>query len=110
MLNIKYQTKKNGANVPLILLLVTLTACENAPTRREELLVQHPEWDSKTINVIRDGKISIGMTKDQVRAAWGRHCFTCQGTTDGTWGESWEYPTQVVFFDTKGKVVRLSKK
>lgn len=110
MLKIKDQSKKTGSIISLILLLITLVACENAPTRREDLLVQHPDWDSKTINVVRDGKIFIGMTKDQVRASWGGHCLTCQGTTEGTWGESWEYATQVVFFDSKGKVVRLATK
>ncbi len=110
MLKIKDQTKRIGSIISLILLLTTLVACENAPIRREELLVQHPDWDSKTIKLIRDGKIFIGMTKDQVRASWGRYCLTCQGTTEGTWGESWEYATQVVFFDSKGKVVRLATK
>lgn len=94
----------------LTLLLTTLTACENAPTRREDLLVQHPEWDEMTVNIIRDGKVTKGMSKEQVRAAWGRHCLTCQGTTTGMWGESWEYATQVVFFDIEGKVVRLATK
>lgn len=94
----------------LSLLLTTLIACENAPTRREDLLVQHPEWDAKTVNIIRDGKVVMGMSKEQVRAAWGRACFSCQGTTKGPWGESWEYSTQVVFFDIEGKVVRLATK
>lgn len=94
----------------LSLLLTTLAACENAPVRQEKLLAQHPEWDSKTTAVIRDGKVTKGMTKQQVRAAWGRHCLTCQGTTKGAWGNSWEYPTQVVFFDAEGKVFRLATK
>jgi hypothetical protein len=110
MLKIKDKMKRVYSVMSLILLLTTLVACENAPTRREELLVQYPDWNSKTIKLIRDGKIFIGMTKDQVRASWGRHCLTCQGTTEGTWGESWEYATQVVFFDSEGKVVRLATK
>jgi len=112
MLTIKYKSKKNYSVLQLVLLLAVLilTACENAPVRREELLSQHPEWDTNTVNVIRSGKIFKGMTKEQVRAAWGSHCYTCQGTTDGVWGESWEYATQVVFFDTEGKVVRLAIK
>ncbi len=110
MLKIKDKIKRISSIISLTFLLTTLVACENAPVRREELLTQHPDWNSKTVKLIRDGKIFIGMTKDQVRATWGRHCFTCQGTTEGTEGESWEYATQVVFFDNKGKVVRLSTK
>ncbi|MCK5829943.1 MAG: hypothetical protein KAH20_06530 [Methylococcales bacterium] len=110
MLKIENNTKQTCAIIASVLLLTALTACENAPTRRENLLTQHPEWDSKTISVIRDGKIFKGMTKEQVRASWGRHCRTCQGTVTGTWGDSWEYATQVVFFDTAGKVVRHTPK
>ena len=110
MLSIKYKTTKNFSGLILAFLLTVLTACENAPTRREDLLAQHPEWDENTVNVIRSGKIFKGMSQEQVRAAWGRPCYTCQGTTSGTWGESWEYSTQVVFFDTQGKVVRLATK
>lgn len=106
MISNQYKAKIICTGLILGSLLTTLTACENAPTRREDLLVQHPEWDANTVKVIRSGKIFKGMTKEQVRAAWGRPCYTCQGTTSGIWGEAWEYTTQVVFFDTKGKVVR----
>jgi hypothetical protein len=109
MLQIQY-TRRSRSVILLTFFLTTLIACENAPTRREDLLAQHPEWDAKTINVIRDGKISMGMTKEQVRAAWGRHCSTCPGTEKNPRGESWEYATQVVFFNTEDKVVRLSTK
>lgn len=110
MLSVKYKTKINNLGLIVCLLMTTLTACENAPTRREDLVAQHPEWDVNTVNVIRSGKIFKGMTKEQVRAAWGRPCYTCQGTTSGAWGESWEYSTQVVFFDTEGKVLRHTNK
>jgi len=94
----------------ICLSLFILVACENAPVRREEVIAQHPEWDEKTVQLVRGGYLAKGMDKEQVRAAWGRPCLTCTGTTKGDWGESWEYPTQVVFFDKDGKVTHWDKK
>ncbi|GAB6067139.1 hypothetical protein JCM13664_04570 [Methylothermus subterraneus] len=93
-----------------LLALVLLTACEVAPVRREDYFAKHPEWEPQMVALIRDGRIAKGMTKEQVRAAWGRPCWLCQGTTKGAWGESWEYDTQIVFFDTQGKVTRWEPK
>lgn len=83
-----------------------LQACENAPVRREEMLSQHPEWDSEMVQLIKEGYLAKGMSQEQVRAAWGRPCWSCTGTTKGEWGEAWEYATQTVFFDKSGKVTR----
>jgi hypothetical protein len=87
-----------------------LLACENAPTRREDMLAEHPEWDSQSVELIRLGYLKVGMTQEQVKAAWGRPCWSCVGTTKGSWGEAWEYVTQMVFFDTDGKVTRWQSK
>ncbi len=87
-----------------------LTACEVAPVRREDYIAKHPEWEPKMVELIRAGMIAKGMTKEQVRAAWGRPCWQCQGTTKGPWGSSWEFDTQVVFFDLHGRVTRWEPK
>lgn len=84
-----------------------LTACETALVRREDYVAEDPEWGAKMVNA---GMVVKGMTKEQVRATWGRHCFTCQGTTSGTWGESWEYITQVVFLIQKAKWYNMNLK
>lgn len=96
----------------LLILIVTglVSACETAPVRRIDYVSQHPEWEPKMVKLIKMGMIAKGMSQEQVRASWGRHCYTCQGTSKGSWGESWEYITQVVFFDTQGKVVRHEAK
>jgi hypothetical protein len=83
-----------------------LQACENSPVRREEMLFAHPEWNSEMVKLIKDGYLAKGMSQEQVKAAWGRPCWSCTGTTKGDWGEAWEYATQTVFFDTNGKVTR----
>jgi hypothetical protein len=95
----------------LILLAgLILQACENAPVRREEMISEHPEWDKEMVEVIKAGYLVKGMDQDQVKAAWGRPCWSCTGTTSGDWGEAWEYSTQVVFFDKNGKVTRWEQK
>jgi hypothetical protein len=97
---------------PMIILLMTvlLLACENAPTRRENMLSEHPEWDNQTVELIRQGYLAPGMTQEQVKAAWGKPCWSCVGTTKGKWGEAWEYATQMVFFDVNGKLTRWQPK
>jgi len=94
----------------LISVSFMLIACESSPIRREDYIAQHPEWQSDVVDVIRRGYLLKGMTKEQVEAAWGRHCYSCTGTTTGDWGESWEYMTQIVFFDKNGVVVRWQSK
>ncbi len=94
----------------ILAVLILITACETAPVRREDYIARHPEWNPQLVKIIRAGMIAKGMTKEQVRAAWGRRCYTCQGTKKGPWGESWEYRTQVVFFDTEGRVTRWEAK
>ena len=83
-----------------------LQACENAPVRREEMLSAHPEWNSELVQLIKMGYLAKGMDQEQVKAAWGRPCWGCTGTTKGEWGEAWEYATQTVFFDKNNKVTR----
>ncbi|MGR9052072.1 MAG: hypothetical protein ACU84J_05435 [Gammaproteobacteria bacterium] len=99
---------------PFLLLIVLtgllLQACENAPVRRQEMIAQHPEWSPEYAKLIEEGYLAKGMDQDQVKAAWGRPCWTCTGTTKGDWGEAWEYATQVVFFGPDGKVIRWEKK
>jgi len=99
-------------NKPILLALfvLILTACETQPVRREDYIAQHPEWKPEMVKLISSGMIAKGMTREQVRASWGRHCLTCQGTTSGSWGESLEFITQVVFFDTSGHVTRWEHK
>lgn len=49
----------------------------------------HPNWDDETCNVIGSGKINIGMTKEQVRAAWGRPYKVNQTINANGTSEQW---------------------
>ncbi|MGR9044738.1 MAG: hypothetical protein ACU83N_05540 [Gammaproteobacteria bacterium] len=94
----------------ILLIGLVLQACENSPVRRQEMIAMHPEWDQEYVQLIQAGYLARGMDQEQVKAAWGRPCWSCTGTTKGDWGESWEYATQVVFFDLNGKVIRWEMK
>jgi len=99
--------------VILYILLLNLFACESPPVRRSEIIEEHPEWNAQMIKIITEGVLIVGMTPDQVRASWGRPCWSCTGTAmDKGWDKwrTWEYQTQIVFFDKNEKVIRWSKK
>jgi len=89
---------------------VVLSGCESTLVKSEESIAKHPEWDAQTVAYIREGMLIPGMTKDQVTAAWGKHCETCPGSKQSEQGESWVYPTQIVFFDKMGKMIKYIKK
>ncbi len=93
-----------------MIVIASLIACESAPVRREETISQNTQWGKQVTQLIREGFLVQGMDKEQVKAAWGKPCWSCTGTTKGQWGEAWEYATQVVFFDTAGKLIRWETK
>ena len=47
--------------------------------------------DRDVINQIAVGTINLGFTKEQVIAARGEPCSYCYGTTESSWGDTWEY-------------------
>ena len=66
----------------IIFSLIYLTGCAGSTTlSRHELLANHPEWDDSIRNSIKYGMIAKGMTEEQLNAAWGTPCYTCEGTT-----------------------------
>jgi hypothetical protein len=103
-------TKKPGMALIFILLILN-SACESNAVRHEEAFEKHPQWSEQDKQLISQGMINYGMSKAQVRAAWGKYCKSCPGTKKFETGrESWEYQTQVVFFDKEGKVIRWVKR
>jgi hypothetical protein len=95
------------------IILISLIACESPPVRRAQIIEEHPEWGAKMVKVINKGYLLKGMTVDQVKASWGRPCWSCTGTKmDDEWDkwQSWEYAAQTVFFDEDEKLVRWTKK
>lgn len=85
----------------LIFLMVLLTACQSSPIRRYEAVTKHPEWSQQISDMVNAGYVVKGMNAEQVIATWGKPCKNCTGTIENT---SFEYPTQIIFFDKQGKV------
>lgn len=76
---------------------------------RQLYLQTHPELAPEVVAAIRECRVIPGMTKDDVRAAWG--CIQGQSYVE-TWqgdGDLWVFPRQWtmehVLFDRNGRVV-----
>lgn len=91
----------------LVAIAISLFGCEAPPVRRYEMIAEHPEWKPETVKLIEQGFVDVGMTRDQVKAAWGRPCYSCAGTV---MDQSWEYQTQIVIFNEQGQVIKVTKK
>lgn len=50
---------------------------------------KHPDWDADLCNTIGKGHIYVGMTAEQVRAAWGRPYDINRTTTANSTNEQW---------------------
>lgn len=99
--------KKISITFLLLAPMVMNIGCESNAVRREEAFTRHSEWSEFDKKMIAEGMIYPGMTKDQVRAAWGQPCKECLGSKKFSSGvESWEFQTQVVIFDKAGKVTK----
>lgn len=97
--------KQTGRIIVSLFLIIAITGCESNAVRKEQAFAQHSHWSSYDKKLISEGVINKGMDKEQVKAAWGGPCSSCTGTKNHESGViSWEYKTQVVFFDKQGKV------
>ncbi len=67
--------------------------------RRVGYVESHNTLNKKTSELILEGKISLGMTPDQVRASWGPPNDINE--TVGAWGvhAQWVYGSQYVYFE-----------
>lgn len=62
-----------------------------ANTYRQEIASRHPEWDENIKQNILKGKVSIGMTGQQVRASWGDPYKINRTVTKSGSHEQWIY-------------------
>jgi hypothetical protein len=68
-------------------------------TKAGKIWAKHKNWDTDLCQVIADGKINYGMTKDQVRAAWGRPKNINTTEFPGSIHEQWVYSSSNVYFE-----------
>ena len=67
------------------------TSLEGAAIIRNEIVSRHPEWKNETKQSILDRKVLIGMTKDQVLAAWGSPDRVSQDVFESGATDYWVY-------------------
>lgn len=94
------------------IILIFLCGCVTQQDRLD-WLATHPDTPPRIAQAVSQGAITQGMTKAQVRASWGTPCGLCYGTTQSSWGDTWEYNPlgygsystgTIVYFDSAGRV------
>lgn len=99
----------------IFILAAVLSGCAILEPPEKKRLLADPNLPSDVRSAILAGKIRVGMTKDQVTAAWGYHCWYCRGTRHSSWGDTWEYNPfgsgsygvgsgTYLFFDASGRL------
>lgn len=58
---------------------------------RQEFVRRHPEWPDEIKQAILKGKVRIGMTKEQARAAWGEPTKVNRTVTQSGVHGQWVY-------------------
>jgi hypothetical protein len=101
----------------IMIVCCCIVSCESSRARREAYLIEtadyiegKPSLNATAKAMIQQGYLFKGMTQEQVVAAWGSACWSCTGTTDNDGGETWEYPTQILYFDNEGLLIRWSER
>lgn len=90
MIGIKRIARARGA--ALLGAALALSGCglmQERAARREALA--DPNLSQRTRAAIEAEKIHVGMTQQQVIAAWGNPCWWCYGTRQTSHGDVWEY-------------------
>lgn len=101
-------------------LVIMTTACTTPLERRSQYVNARPDIPRDISQNIREGKVSVGMTKEQVEVSWGKPCWYCYGTRESTYGDTWEYNIfgtgsygigtgTYVFFDRSDRVRSVSR-
>ena len=69
-------------------------------TKPGQIWEKHKEWGRDICRLIADGEIVVGMTKDQVRASWGRPQSVNSTVSSSGTDEQWVYGVgQYVYFE-----------
>jgi hypothetical protein len=107
-------TRRNAiVSAAVGLAVVSLAGCGPGlnQQRRADYLAAHPGIDPATRNLIQDGRVAAGMTKEEVSAAWGSPPADCPSWRSKLM-EIWDYchhpGRTLVVFDQHGKVSKIS--
>lgn len=91
-------------------ILATLAACggiktdvQGAKERARTYVASHPNLDDKTKDAILRNMIRVGMTKEQVLAAWGRPIEVNKFKREEEWKFGCEYPHTCTPIDSNSR-------
>jgi hypothetical protein len=83
--------------------LVSSARTDERTSGREHMLRLHPDWPLETHQAVTAGEVTIGMTRDQVLAAWGLPSSRWKPLIATALAEVWRYrcvdPPLVVWFE-----------
>jgi hypothetical protein len=86
-----------GFQVGLLLLLLGGWAtsdwpgCSQQEHDRQDIVVAHPEWPPEILGAVASGVISVGMSSDMVRAAWGSTTRISSNGSGPSQRDTWHY-------------------
>jgi len=95
--------------------LAVLAACGTAAQRRQGYVDANPGLQPEIASAILEGEIAEGMTREDVRAAWGDPERETRAISEAGEQDTWSYPTpigrfkegKVILIFAKGKLVKL---
>lgn len=87
-----------------IISIFLLPGCVSPQHRRQDYVDEHPLLSETVATAILAGRISEGMTSDDVKASWGEPGMITTSVTEEGIQEIWSYDTPVGRF-TSGMVI-----
>ncbi len=93
----------------LLILCLIVSGCTTFKADREKYVSQHPDIKEETKKDIIQGLVSIGMSKDQVRASWGPPSRQGESITTFAHLEHWVYYDSYVIYFENDKVSSIDK-
>ena len=71
----------------------------NKTTKAGLLCEKHAGWTPEACDAIAGAKVQMGMTKEQVKLAWGKPRGMNETVAAGVDREQWVYPSDYLYFD-----------
>ncbi len=90
--------------ITFLAVLLILAGCVTATGRRQEYLEDHQDLRPEIAAAILAGRVVEGMTRDDVRAAWGDPERETRAISEAGEQDIWSYPTPIGQFE-EGKVI-----
>lgn len=110
------QDKVFIAFIVLLMALIFGGLLSGCATHKASQLLANNDWPEHQVEIIKQGQIRIGFTKDQVRCAWGEPVSVNSTISKGYYQEQWVYGSyshlvknRYVYFDSNGIVETIQR-